>query len=910
VGVLVGRETEQTQIETLLQQARAGQGSALVLRGEAGIGKTALLEQAAERADGICVLRALGVEAEAELPFSALHELLLPILQLLDELPEPQAVALKSAFALAPTARVDRFSVYAATLSLLAAAAEDKTVLCLVDDAQWLDQASAEALAFAARRIGNEAMLMLFGARDPAGTTFASPGIREVRLGGLTPSESRALLEAAAPTLPEAAGTHVIDISRGNPLALLEFGAAGAESGEAEDVGPLPIRESVERSFLERSSRLSANARRALLFAAAGDPTDSAAIWIALEGEQISADAVAEAQAEGLLVRGRRLDFCHPLARSAIWQGAPPGRRRAAHAALAATATQPDRRAWHLAAAASGPDESVAAALEDAASAAGGRGGVSAEAKLLERSARLTPASEPRARRLLRAGFAAEAAGRLEHAEELLAEAADLTESPALRGDAVARRSYLLFDQGDLDRAIDLATAEAERAPSAVAARVLTASGVVHALVHRLDIPGALATAERAAELAGLGLHGDLDVCHMLAWTRRISGRTNEALALARECVGRIDPSTILAVDFALHFVFLEDYGQAREVFDRIVARTREAGALGNLAYALDMLSQLDTRTGRLTSAYAGSLESVQLAEQLGDTTQASAIGNLARVEAALGRTEDARAHAARSLEISEGRGDAYNAVRARGALGFDSLTRRDVAGTIEWLEPAVGMLDEGGVHDPNLFRVHADLIEAQARAGRREDAEGTLVRLRNDAKLTGGLWAAAAAARCGALLAEGADAEEVFTEAVRLHADDPDELERSRTLLCYGEWLRRRRRRRDSREQTHAALESFERIGARPWAERARAELRASGERLRRRGPTAHEQLTPQELQVSLAAAEGLTNKEIGARLFLSPKTVEFHLSRAYRKLGVTSRVELARLLTIEPGLLERLPA
>jgi hypothetical protein len=309
--VLVGRTAELEQIERLLGDARAGQGGALVLRGEAGIGKTALLEQAASRAEGISILRALGVEAEAELPYSALHEVLRPILHLVDELPEPQTVALKAAFALAPTERVDRFSIYMATLSLLAAAAYEEAVLCLVDDAQWLDQASAEALAFAARRIHDEAMLMLFGARDPAETSFASPGIPELRLGGLTPAEAKALLETAAPTLPERAGEHVIDISRGNPLALLEFGATGAEAWAAGDVGPLPVGESVERSFLERSSRLSADARQALLFAAAGDPNEPDAIWAALEGEQVSADAISEGQAEGLLVRGHRLDFCH-----------------------------------------------------------------------------------------------------------------------------------------------------------------------------------------------------------------------------------------------------------------------------------------------------------------------------------------------------------------------------------------------------------------------------------------------------------------------------------------------------------------------------------------------------------------------------------------------------------------------
>ena len=909
--MLVGREAEQKRIEALLRRAREGRGAALVLRGEAGIGKTALLDQVVGLDDDLCVLRALGVEAEAELPFAALHELLQPILRLLDELPEPQATALKAALALAPADGVDRFSIYAGTLSLLAAAAEEQTLLCLVDDAHWLDQASAEALAFAARRIDHEAVLMLFGARDPAETIFASPGIAELRVGGLTPDEAKALLATAAPMLPVFAVKHIVDLSRGNPLALLEFGVTRAEAGGAEVAGPPQVGKSVERSFLERSSRLSADARRALLFAAAGDPTESEATWAALEREQISSGAISEAQEEGLLVRGRRLEFCHPLARSAISQAAPPAELRAAHAGLAATARLPERRAWHLAAAAEGPDESVASALENAATVAGTRGGVAAEARTLERAARLTPASGARAGRLLRAGLAAEASGRLEHADGLLAEAAELAEDPALRAEAVARRSYLLFDRGELDQAIELATAEAERSPSTISPRLLAASGAVPALVHRLDVAAALATAERAAELAGRRFEDDLDLCHALAWTWRISGRTADALALARQCAERADPDTILATELALHFLYLEDYSRTRELLDRIVARARQSGALGNLAYALDCRAHLDTRTGRLTAAYAQALESVQLTEPLGNAVAlAASLAWLALIEAMLGRSADARAHGARCLEVAQERGTRYNEVRARAALGSEALARGDVAVAADWLEPAAQMLVQGGVHHLNLFRVHADLIEAQSRANRRDDAERNLARLQEDAKLTGSVWEAATGARCRGLLADDVEAVDAFVEALQLHENDPDQFERARTVLCYGERLRRLRRRRDAREHLHEALETFERIGARPWAERARAELRASGERLRRRGTAAHERLTPQELQVSLAAADGLTNKEIGARLFLSPKTVEFHLSRAYRKLDVSSRVELARLLASQPGVVERLPA
>jgi DNA-binding CsgD family transcriptional regulator len=908
--MLIGRDAEKARLELLLREARAGRGSALVLLGEAGIGKTVLLDWAAEQADGFLVLRALGVESEAELAFAALHELSRPILARVDELPRPQANALETALALVYGGEVDRFSAYAATLGLLAAAAAEEPLLCVIDDAHWLDQASAEALLFAARRIADEAIMILFAAREPAPSPFVAPGIAALRLGGLQPGEARTLVAAAAPGLMPAAAEQVVGIANGNPLALSEFAVAlaGTETGEDSDK-PLPVGASVQWAFLVRLSRLSGEARRAVLLLATGDPTEPDAIWAALETAGLPPRAVSEAQREGLLAPGRRLDFCHPLARSAIYQTSAPADLRAAHAIFAETTSWPDRRAWHLAAAATGPDEEVASALEEAASAAGARGGVSAEAQALERGARLTPDPEKRARRLFRAGLAAEAAGRLEHAERLLAEAAETTADGELRADAVTRRSYLLFDRGE--RALALATAEAEQAAPLTAARILAASGLVHAFVHRLDVPAALATAARAAELAGDRFREDLDLCHMLAWTWELSGRTQDSLALVRECASGVAPGTILAIDFALRFLYLEEHGRARELLDGIVAHEREAGALGNLAYAVDNLAHLDLRTGRLTAAYTGCLECVQLTEPLGnDVALAATLARLALVEAMLGRSGDACAHAGRALEIASARGDDYNAVRARAAFGLEALARGDVNSAVEWLEPAEQMLEAGGVHHPNLFRIHADLVESQVRAGRRDDAERILARLVHDAEVTRSAWAESAAGRCRALLADDADTHEAFGVALELQERGPDEFERARTELCYGERLRRLRHRRDARQHLHAAFEAFERLGARPWAERARAELRASGERLRPRGLAAPEQLTPQELQVALAASEGLTNKEIGARLFLSPKTVEFHLTRAYRKLDVRSRAELTRLLTAEPGAVERLTA
>ncbi len=397
----MGREAERAQIERLLGDAAAGDGGALVLRGEAGVGKTALLEQAMEAVEGFRILCALGVESEAELPFAALHELVAPVVGLIQGLPEPQSKAMQAALALAEFENLNRFSAYAATLGLLAAAAAERPVLCVLDDAHWLDQASTEALVFAARRIDHDPIVMLFAIRDPAEAAFSAPGLTELRIDGLPVEEAKALLAVSAPSLLPAVVEQVVETAGGNPLALLEFAASATQNEERGQ--PLPVSEAVERAFLARSSRLSAAAQRALLLAAVCDPSEPEALWAALESEQISGDSLAEAERAGLIVRGRKLRFSHPLARSAIYYSAAPAERRAAHLVLAETMSAADQRTWHLAAATLAPDEQVALALEQVAADARRRAGVSVAATALERAARLTPGEEPRARRLFEA---------------------------------------------------------------------------------------------------------------------------------------------------------------------------------------------------------------------------------------------------------------------------------------------------------------------------------------------------------------------------------------------------------------------------------------------------------------------------------------------------------------------------
>ena len=895
--MLFGRDVECARIDALLDAGRGRRSASLVLWGEAGVGKSALLEYAVEQAEGFRVLRTLGLESEAELAFAGVQQLLHPVMHSIAELPALQSRALRRALAIEEGSAPDRLTVSVATLSLLAAAAEELPLLCIVDDAHWLDQSSCEVLTFAARRLYAEGVVMLFAARTPETSVFLAPGLPDLFVHGLAAADARALLGATAPDIADRTADQLVELTHGNPLALLEIPRSLSKelrAGRAVLDEPLPVAAEVERSFLARANALSGAARRALLLVAAGDPSDADALWRALAAERLDGEAVLEAEQAGLLLPGR-LGFCHPLARSAIYQIARPADRRTAHARLAEATDEPDRRAWQLAATTDGPNEAVAAALEDAAAVARRRGGVAAEAKALERAAQLTADIEARARRRFKAALAAEAAGWFEQAETMLSQVAELTEDAELRAQAVARRSYLLSDRGEFDRGYALAVDEAEHARAREAAFVLT-GGAIMALLHSLDIRACLAVAERAWEHAGAAAETDLDLRGMRSRTRILAGRTEGAVAFVRSSLDRVGVGTLLAIDFGTDLFYLEDYPRAREALERVVEHARGADATGVLSYALDQLAKLETRVDNLTRAYALELECLQITEPLGnDVARAASLAWLGLVEAMLGRRES-REHAEAALAIANGHRDSYNIVRARGALGLEALGRRDAAAAVEWLEPAVRMLEKGGIGNPNVFRLEADLVEALTRLGLPERAEPHLARFDKQARSTRSPWSGAAAARCRAFLSADGELRGAFETALRLHDHDPSAFERARTELCYGARLRRCGERRAAREQLRSALTTFDRVGAQPWAEHARIELRASGEHIHRRAPSDTERLTPQELQIALLVAEGLTNRDVGARLFLSPKTVEFHLTRIYRKLDIHSRSQLVR--------------
>jgi DNA-binding CsgD family transcriptional regulator len=907
--MLFGRERESALIDEVLDAARARRSGALIVRGEAGIGKSALLNAAVERTEGIRVLRALGVQSEVEIAFSGLHELLRPALSSIDAIPDAQAVALRSALALASDTVAERLAVFGGALSLLAAVAEEQPLLCVIDDAHWLDEASAAAMTFVARRLDADGIAMLFGVREPEIRTFTAPGIPELRLGGLERGAARQLL---ATRLPPGAGSLVaeqlIEVSRGNPLALIEL-PSGLTASQL--VGQEPLDEPVhagtvvERGFLRRLAQLPGSTQRALLVVAASEVGELRALSRALGVLQLDLQSLDPAEQGGLVTLSSSVDFCHPLARSAIYGASEAIDRREAHRALAVAAEaagEVDRHAWHLAGAADGLDEELASALADTAESARRRGGVWAEAKALERAARLTPKPLLRARRLARAGDAAYRAGRPEVADALFAEAVEGDLELNELANAQARRAYIRLERGELDDALHLMIGganELERKDPRAAATLLT-NAATAADHQRLDIPWSIALGERAWRLAGDGAIDDAELCHIVSFERLSGGRVRDAVELAWRCAELAENESegrVVVADSASTLLYAGEHAAARRLLERAVAADRATGALGDLGYALHIYAQLDWYDGYLQRAYGHALEAVQIVEELGTLqTLDDCLSRLAMFEAVLGRESDSQGHGQRALESALQLGDQKNEVRARSAIGMLALVTGDAEAAVAHLAPAVAALEAGGVGNPNQFRVHPDLVEAYARLGRWDEARPVAASLERQARATGISWALGAAMRCRALVADAdAEAEAAFQEALRFH-ESAGAFEHARTELCFGEQLRRRGHRRDARMHLGTALEAFDGNGATPWAERARAELRASGLTLRRRQPAARDQLTPQELQISRLVAEGKTNRDVAATLFVTPKTVEFHLTRVYRKLGIHSRSELVR--------------
>jgi DNA-binding CsgD family transcriptional regulator len=899
--MLLGRDRERARIGDLLAGARAGTSAALVIRGEPGIGKSALLEDAVARADGMTVLRARGVESESELSFAGLADLFAPLVGELVELPPPQRAALAGALALGPPAAADRFTLYAATLSLLATAAERAPLLVAVDDVPWLDPPSREALVFVARRLKEEGVVLLLAARSGETVGSETAGVGELELGGLDATASAELLGTVAPEV--ARRLHAA--TGGNPLALIELSAllsSGQRTGAEPIADPPPVGTGIERAFARRIEALPEPARRALVVAAAGESGAMEEIAPALAALGLDAGALDAAEAAGLVaIADGRLAFRHSILRSVAYNAVPAPDRRAAHGALA-VALSGERRAWHLAAAVVAPDEDVAAALAEAASAARARGGPAAAMRAAERAARLTPDPGLRAGRMLDAADDLARVGYLERARALLDDALELAADGPLRTGVQHLRALIEARSGAPAAAAELLVAEAERVGDPVTAATMTMAAVQPSFEAGENAYG-LATARRGQALAEQAGLPPMPAALPLAMALLLCGQRPTARPLLEQAAAWLDEADdpwvlgpVLIFGIGQAFMWMEEHERARELLDSGIAQARAWSAPGLLPYGLLARCELDFRTGRWASAYAAGAEAVRLADETGQANDmAYALAVLGRTEAGLGHEQECRRHLAAALEIVDRLGAEILRAYVGAALGFLELGLGRSEEAVAVLEATAGFLAERPANDPAVLQSPPDLIEAYVRLGRRDDARAPLAELERGAERCGSRWAHAAAARCRGLLAGDDAFEAEFERALAAH-ETP--FEAARTRLARGERRRRAGRRVEARESLRAALETFERLGARPWAERAHGELRASGSRVRRGAPAATEQLTPQELQVALEIARGSTNREAAAALFLSPKTIEWHLRNVYRKLDIRSRTELVRIV------------
>ncbi|HEY2937542.1 MAG TPA: AAA family ATPase [Gaiellaceae bacterium] len=917
--MLLGREAECRRIDRLLAEARKGASGALVVRGEPGIGKTALLRYACRRATDMTVLQARGVESESELPFAGLADLVRLVLDFLRKIPAPQSAALAGALAIGPPGAGDLYAVAAATLSLLAAAAESNPLLAVVDDAHWLDASSSTALVFAARRLGAEGVVLLFAVREGERTGFEPAGLPELTLSGLGRDASRELL-AGAEARPVAADVaeRLFEVTGGNPLAMIEIPGAlsdGELAGREPLEDPLPPGARIERAFRRRLAELPAESRRTLLLAAASETPDLDTIATAAKALRLDPKALEPAEAAGLIaIEGGRLEWRHPLLRSAVYHGASAGERRAAHRALAdalAGARSADRRAWHLASAALAPDEAVAQALEQAALDARRRGARATAAGAYERATRLTPDDEQRSRRLLEAARDWQLVGRLDRALTLLDDALARTSNPLIRADIQHLRGSAEMWTGSAEKSQTLLEREAKRVEPldpGRAARMLGEASIAWTMAG--ECRKALSTARHACRVAERAGPGAREVtAGLLSNALILRGDAHRAHPLLVRCRSAFEEGDPLAmggfyVQAAGHSsVWIEEYAEGRAVLVRTIEAAREASALGLLPFPLAALAELDFRTGRWAAAYANASESVALAEELRQLNELSfSLVSLALVEAGQGRQEETRAHVARAVELAGAYGVGSILAYAGSALGLLELGLGRPEEAIAHLERVDGLVRGFELEEPGVVQWAPDLVEAYILARRAADAERILSAFQRQAKRTGRTWALATAARCRGMLADEDGFETEFGQALSWHERTKTPFERARTELRLGERLRRARRASDARARLRSALEAFEALGATPWAEQARVELAASGERReRRREASGLRRLTPQELQIALIAARGATNREIAAGLFLSPKTVEFHLGKVYRKLGIRSRTELAHALAEE---------
>jgi DNA-binding CsgD family transcriptional regulator len=908
---LLGRGSEREVLDRLIDGARVGRSGVVLVRGEAGIGKTALLEDAIASASDFAVARAGGVESEMELAFAALHQLCAPIMDRLDQLPDPQRDALAITFGLSAGPVPDRFLVGLAVLGLLSEAAGERPLLCVVDDAHWLDKASAQALAFVARRLLAESVAMIFAARVPGDELR---GLPELALEGLEDADAGELLASVIPwALDERVSEQVVAETHGNPLALIELtqGLSPAQlAGGFGLPGALPLESRIEERFLSRWAALPEDTKRLLLVAAAEPTGDPALLWRATETLGIAGSMVEPAEAAGLLEAGTRVHFRHPLVRSAVYQAASLQERRRVHCALAEVTdaeADPDRRAWHLAEATAGPDEEVAAELERSAERAQARGGLAAAAAFLERAVALTPDTSLRADRELAAAQTKVQAGALDAAQDLLAaaEAGPLSDLQQARAELVRARLVFVASRGGDAAPLLLAAAERldTNAPELARAAYLDA---LHASIFagRLARPrGSLVEVAQAASAARSHgqTPGDLLIDGFAAGFSRGYAAGLPILREALRTFGRGMPAGEQLLRMPVAFVaaiHTWDLDACEMISEHWPSLCREAGVLSELPLALNSRALALVLAGDLAGA-ASLVEEVQAA------TDAVGIdfGPYGAMGIAAFRGDEAGAAAL----IEAGHRDASlngEGVRISAAEWTDAV----LSNALGRYEQALGAAQRA-TEDRRELVFHnwalPELIEAAARLGRADAASGALEWLAEMARASGSEWVLGIEARSRALLGDGGAAESLYLEAIERLERTWVRVELGRAHLLYGEWLRRERRRLDAREQLRLAHEMFTTMGVGAFAGRAERELLATGERARKRRVELRDELTAQEAQIARLARDGVPNAEIGARLFISRRTVEYHLSKVFTKLNISSRHELDRVLPAEPAAL-----
>ena len=906
--MLYGRALESARLDALFADAAAARGGVVVVRGDPGVGKTALLADACSRATGVRVLWTQGIESESPLPFAALHRLLRPVLPYLDRLPPSQARALRAAFGELETTVGDRFVVFVATLSLLSEAAEEQTVIAVADDAHWLDAASAEALLFVARRLLADRVALVFGAREGDVRRFHGDGLPDLVLGGIDSAAAGALLteRAGAPVSAEVCAALVAQTG-GSPLALMELPAvlsAGQLAGTARLPDPLPLTAGVERTFLDRARRLPAQAQTLLLVAAADDSGQIAAVGPAAAALGAGPLALEVAERSGLIqTQGPELWFRHPLVRSAVYAAATASERQRVHRALAESlASDPDRRTWHLALATAGPDDDVAADLDAVAERAQRRGGHEAAGAAWQRAAELTTEAETRARRLQHAAMSAWLGGQTGRAHVLAEDARRYATDPMLRSDIDRLRARLEWNVGSAQSGQSIVLRAAQEVAPFDAARALEMAMLGTTLAAFGDGPDV--GVDPATFLPPLpdDAPARLRCCralitgqqHLLRGRMRAAAQTLRwAFDLHQPQHGDVD----LLANMGLAAAHLGDDAVVHRNLTGLRDFGRQSAAVSVVVFAQARLPLADVPAGRWDAASTSAAEALELARSAGLPSMTALPLAWQTLLAALRGSQDG-AGAMEELER----------LRARQPIGIVSVA---VADLIEWAKGVAAawasdtdaaLRHLGRLRHPAMRRLAAlDRLEAASRTGGHARRSQTWVReLEQFAQDTGAAWAAAIAAHGRALLAADGDTDDPephFLQAMAEHSRASRPVARARTQLAYGEFLRRSRRRVDARAQLRAALDVFTEVGAQPWADRARQELRASGETARKRDPSTALRLTPQELQVASLVSRGHSNADVAAQLFLSRRTVEFHLSNAYQKLGVRSRGDLVRL-------------